>query len=97
MKKLLKITVVATLMKSALFTNHERYRSQTMIAQIETLNEDCVNILRPYLLYFPKNKPSQSVMVGRGRFIVLYDSASPEIVIKMYLNCFPFFKGFRAV
>ena len=30
---------------------------QILIAQIEDLTKDCVKISRPYLLYFPKNKP----------------------------------------
>ena len=35
-----------------------------LIARIEDLNEDCVKISHPYLLYFPRNKPSKSVSVG---------------------------------
>ena len=39
--------------------------SKNLIAQIEELNKDCVNILRPlYLVYFSINKPSNSVAVG---------------------------------
>ena len=40
---------------------------QILIAQIENLNEDCVNILCLYHLYFPINKPSMSVTDGPGR------------------------------
>ena len=60
------------------------------------MNEDFVKISHLYLIYFPKNKPSNSVTVrsGRvqpGRFIVLNDSASPEMVIKIYFNFFRLF------
>ena len=65
---------------------YQRYWSQISIAQIEDLNEDFVKILRPCLLYFPRNKPTKSVMVGLGRFIVLNDSASPKMAIQIYLN-----------
>ena len=43
-KKLLKITEIDTLRKSALFQNYVRYQSQILIAQIEDLYEDCVKI-----------------------------------------------------
>ena len=62
---------------------------------------DCVEISRPYLLKFPRNKPSKSVTVAlrrvwSSRFIVLNDSANPKMVIKMYISIFSdFFKGFR--
>ena len=45
----------------------EKQRSQILIAQIEYLNEDCVGISGPYLVYFMRNKPSRSVTVGPGR------------------------------
>ena len=64
------------------------------MAQIEDLNEDCLEISRSYLLCFPINKLSRSVKVGSGRFIVLNDSACPKMIIQIYFN---FFKGFRAV
>ena len=32
------------------FPNYQRYRSETLKAQIEDLNEDCVKFSRPYLL-----------------------------------------------
>ena len=38
------------------------------------MNENCVNILRFYLLYFPTNKPPNSITIGSGRFIFLNDS-----------------------
>ena len=50
---------------------------------IEDLNEGCVKILRPYHLYFMRNKPSKKVTVRSGRFIVLNDSASLKMVIKL--------------
>ena len=40
MKKLLKITKIATLLKSALFPNYQICRSQNLITQIEDLNKD---------------------------------------------------------
>ena len=43
------------------------------MAQIEDLNEYRVKTLCTYLLYFPRNKPSKSVTVGKGRSIVLND------------------------
>ena len=64
MKKLLKITEIATLSKSTQFPNHQRYQSQVLKEQIEDVNEDFVNISRPYILYFPINKPSKRVTVG---------------------------------
>ena len=49
---------------SAKFSNHKRYRFQICIAQIGDLNEDCVKISHPYLLYFTINNRSESVTVG---------------------------------
>ena len=37
------------------------------IVQIEDFIEDYAKISRPYLLYFPRNKPSQTVTVELGR------------------------------
>ena len=55
-----------------------------------------LKILLPYFLYFLRNKLSKSVTVGLGRacfgrvgsgwFIVLNDSASPKMVIKIYFS-----------
>ena len=36
----------------ATFQNYQSYRSQNLIAQIEKLKEDCVNISRSYLFIF---------------------------------------------
>ena len=47
-----------------------------------------------YLLLFPRNKPSKSVTVGSDRFIVLNDSASPKMVMKMYFNFVDYLKSF---
>ena len=47
--------------------------SQILIAQIEDLNEDGVQISRSYILYFVIYKPSKSDTVGSGRLIVLND------------------------
>ena len=80
MKKLLKITEIATLPKSASFPNYQRYQYQIFMAQTKDLYEDCVKIFRSYLFYFPRNKPSKSVNGRLGRFIVLNDSASPKMV-----------------
>ena len=42
-----------------------RYRSKISIAHIKELNKDCVNILLPYILYFPRNKPSKSIISAK--------------------------------
>ena len=80
MEKLLKITEISTLPKKAKFSNHRRYRSITLIAQIEDLNEDFIKIIRPYNFYIFREISCQrairSVRVGWGRFIVLNDSAT---------------------
>ena len=47
---------------------------------------------RLYHLYFPRSKLSNSVTIGPGQFIVLNDSASPKMVIKLY-----FLKGIIAI
>ena len=65
------------------------------IKDIANLNEDCVKILRPYLLCFQRNEPSKSVTVGRagpGWFVVSKESACPKMVIKMHFNFFLFRK-----
>ena len=64
---------------------------------VEDLSENCVKISRPYILYFPINKPSKSVTFGPGRFIILNDSSSPKIVIQIYFKKIRFFGGFRVV
>ena len=51
----------------------------------------CHKIWRPYLLYFPRNKPSKNVMVWpglvrQGMFIVLNGLASPKMSIQSYFN-----------
>ena len=61
-----------------------------LMAEIEVFNEDCIKISHAYLLYFSRNKPSKCVTVGSGRLIALNDSASPKMVIKMYLHFFRF-------
>ena len=67
---------------------------QILISQIKDLNKDCAKMLRPYLLNFPRNDSSKSIIVAAGRFIVLNDSASPKMVKKINLI---FFKGLRTV
>ena len=57
-----------------------------LIAQIEDLIKDCVKISRPHFIHFLTNKPLKSVIVGSGWFIVLNDSASPKMVIKIDFN-----------
>ena len=51
-----------------------------LIKQVEDLNEDCVKMSRSYLSYFQRKKPSKSVTVRPGRFIVLNNSTSPKMV-----------------
>ena len=58
---------------------------------IEDMNKDFVNISRPYLSYFPRNKSSKSFTVGPGQFTVLNDSASAKMIIKMDFNFFQFY------
>ena len=50
-EKMLKITEIATLPKNTLFPNYPRYRFQIVRAQIVDLNEDSVQISRPYLFF----------------------------------------------
>ena len=68
---------------------YQRYRM--LIAQIEDLNEDCIKISNSIFYTFPRNKPSKSVTVWSGRFIILNDSAGPKMVIHLYLTFFRFF------
>ena len=94
-KKGLKITEIATLPKSELFLNHQKYRSQFLIAEIVDLKEGCVQIVRLYLSYFPSNKPSKRLTIGSG-------PAGPSLslvpkMVRNYSIFFEFFKGFRAV
>ena len=70
--RLLEIIEIATLPKSAEFHNYQRYQSKILIAQIEDFKEACVKISRPYLIYFPRNKPSKRVTAGPGRAISLF-------------------------
>ena len=37
-----------------------------LVPQIEDLSKECVKIERSFLIYFPRNKPSKSVMVEPG-------------------------------
>ena len=63
---------------------------------IEDLNEDCVKISPPYLLYFPKKNGPRALRFGwaaLGRFIVLNDSPSPKRIIIIYFNFFQFFEN----
>ena len=90
-----KKTEIVTLPKSAWFSSYQRYRSQILIKQIKDLNKDFVEILRLYLSYFHRYKPSKSVTVGPDHFKCqtrhLNDSASSKMVIKLYFNFFRFF------
>ena len=70
-------------------------KTPILITQIEDLNEGCVKISRPYISYFPRNKPSKRVTVGPDRFIVLNSSFhSLKMVIK---NVSQFFQIFLKV
>ena len=55
---------------------------------IGDLNKDYIKIVRPYLLYFPRNKSSKSIMVESDRFAVVNDTASPIMVTQIYLDFF---------
>ena len=63
--------------------NFQRYRSYILIAKIE--------FSRLYLLYFPRNEPSNSVTAGLGRFIILNDLSSHKMVINIYIIFLQFF------
>ena len=91
-KKLLKMTKIATLPKNAKFSNYQRYRISNFDATNWRLK--WINILISYFLYFPRNKKLKSVTVRSGRIIVLNNSASPKMAIKMYFN---FFNSFLKV
>ena len=82
------MTEIATVPKAHSFQTGQRYQS----LMFENLNENCVNISRPYILYFPRNKPLKTVTVEPGRFIVLNDSFRPKMVKQIYLNFSIFFK-----
>ena len=43
------MTKISMLQKSALFPNYQKYQSQILMTQVEDSNQDCVNILRPFL------------------------------------------------
>ena len=88
MKKLQKITEIATWPKTAYFPNYQRYRSQILIAQIQDLNEDCIKMSHPYVLYFTRNNPSKIVAVGSVQFIVLNDSAIHKTAIEKVFQFF---------
>ena len=75
------------------------YLSEILVAQIEDVNEDCVKISRPYLLYLPRNKLSKSVTVEPDRTSSsFYDSANFKMfvtnLVQLVLN---YFKGFKSV
>ena len=57
------------------------------MAHIKDLNVDRVKISRE----ISRQRASRFGRVGSGRLIILYDSASPKMVIKMYLHFFDFF------
>ena len=48
----------------SIFQTIQIYQFQILMAQIEDLNQDCVNILRTYLQCFPRNVTSKSITVG---------------------------------
>ena len=52
MKKLLKVTEIAALPKSAYLPNYRIYRSHILIAQIEDLIDDCVIFHVPIFITF---------------------------------------------
>ena len=56
----------------------------------------CQKILRPHLLYLSRNIKERYGQAGSGRVapgwsIVVNDSTSPELVIKIHLNFVRFF------
>jgi len=69
MKNLLKITEISTLPKNHIVSKlWKKWIPNFNSPTIEDLNEDCVKISRPYLLYYPKNKKTKSYVTdGPGR------------------------------
>ena len=79
-KKTLKIADIAMMPKSAYFPNYQKYRIKILKVQVESLNQDCVKIERPYIQYLTINELSKSDTVGPvwpGQFIVLNELADP--------------------
>ena len=68
MKKLLKISEIATLSNSAEFQNYHRYRPQILITQIEDSNGDCVREIRRLRALLSGH--AMSVQAGPGQLIV---------------------------
>jgi len=66
MKKLLKMTEIVTLSNTAV---SKLSKIQNLIAQIEDLNENYITISRPYILYFPRNKPRRALQSGRAGLV----------------------------
>ena len=55
------MTEIATVPKAHSFQTGQRYQS----LMFENLNENCVNISRPYILYFPRNKRQKAFRSDR--------------------------------
>jgi len=72
----------------------QRVVSKLSKTSIEDLYHDSVKISRRYVLSFPRIKPSNSVSIGSDRFIILNDSLSPKMIMKMYLDFFKRFQSF---
>ena len=58
--------------KKSIVSKLSKISIQNCMAPIEDLKEDSVKISRPYLLYFPKNKPSNGVTVGSVHRLKLF-------------------------
>ena len=71
-KKLLKIAKMVTLSESALFPNYKRYLYQILVAQIEDLMQDCVEILRSHLQPFEDHNQNAIIF---SKFVDIYLSS----------------------
>ena len=80
--KLQKITEIATLLKSAMFPSYQSYLSQILKEQIKDINEDFVKF--NVSIFYTIQEISHKRALRSGRLIVLNNSSSLKMVIKMY-------------
>ena len=85
MKNLLKITEIATLLKSAQFPSHQRYQFQILTAQIEVNNQKLCQHF-PSLSLIPSERYGRA---GPSLFIVLNESTGPKMFIRNVFQIFP--------
>ena len=83
MKKLLKITKFLRCGKAHCFIKIYQILIQSLITQIEDLNEDCVKFSVPYLIYFLRNMPPKSVMVRSSQARSDRAGPGPKMIIRL--------------